>query len=78
MTLLCRYGSYKIEVRPSGLMNALSTFQQMMDALLGLLQFVRVYLHDVIIFWEGLLAHIEHNWQMEVLVSKHFLKVEFQ
>ena len=48
-TFVCRFGTFKFEVMPFGLMNAPSTFQRMMDVILAGLKFVRVYLDDVVV-----------------------------
>ena len=59
-------GLYKILVMPFGLINAPSTFQQMMQKLLTGLNpangpdFVSVYVEDVLIFSETLEEHIHH------------------
>lgn len=45
-TSVCRYGTYKFEVMPFGLMHAPSTFLRMMDIVFRALPFVRVYLDD--------------------------------
>lgn len=47
---VCLYGTYRFEVKPFGLMNAPSTFQRMVDDVLKGLDFVRVYLDDLVIF----------------------------
>ena len=57
-TFVCRYGTYKFEVMPFGLMNAPSTFQRMMDDVFRNLEFVRVYLVDVIVFSPDLDSHL--------------------
>lgn len=49
-TFVCRCGTYQFDVMPFGLMNAPSTFQRMMDRLLGIFPFVKVYLDDLVIF----------------------------
>lgn len=59
-TFVCRYGTFQFEVMPFGLMNAPSTFQRMMDGLLGGLQFAKVYLDDVVVFSKTMAAHMEH------------------
>ena len=60
MKLVCRYGTFQFEVMPFGLMNAPSTFQRMMDGVLKDLPFVRVYLHDLVVFSESLDVHLDH------------------
>ena len=41
-TFVCRYGTFKFEVMPFGLMNDPSTFQRMMDLIFRNCPFVRV------------------------------------
>ena len=59
-TFVCRYGTYKFEVMPFGLMNTPSTFQRMMDDVFRNLEFVRVYLDDVVVFSPNLATHLAH------------------
>lgn len=46
---MCRIETFQFEIMRFGLMNAHSTFQRMMNKVAGHLNFVRVYLDDVII-----------------------------
>lgn len=75
-TFVCRFGMFQFEVMPFGLMNAPSTFQRMMDELLGHLAFVRVYLDGVLIFSRTLEEHIDHLRIVVNTVSSHGLKVK--
>ena len=59
-TFVCRYGTYKFEVMPFGLMNVPSTFQRMMDTIVLGLKFVLVYLDDVVVFSKTLEEHLRH------------------
>lgn len=56
-------------------MNALSTFERMMDDLLGGLQFVKVCLNDVVVFSESTTEHVEHLKEIIILVAILGLKV---
>lgn len=49
-TFVWNYGTYQFEAMQFGLMNAPSTFQRMMVRVLTGLEFVRVYLDDVLCF----------------------------
>lgn len=53
-TFLSRFGKYKFEVMPCGLMNALYTFQRMRHYILRDYEFRRVYLDDMDIFYKDL------------------------
>lgn len=57
---VCRFGTFLFDLIPFGLMNALSTFQRMMDQLLDGLSFVRVYLDDVVVFSKNIDENYEH------------------
>ena len=50
-TFVCRYGMYKFEVMPFGLMNAPSKFQRMMDTIVRGLPPVRANHDDVVVFF---------------------------
>ena len=75
-TFVCRYGTYKFEVMPFGLMNALSTFQRMMDLVFRDLGHVRCYLDDVVVHSRTLEEHIAHLVQVIDIVSRHGLKLK--
>ncbi|KAK4394456.1 RNA-directed DNA polymerase [Sesamum angolense] len=61
-TVVTRYGAFEFLVMPFGLMNALSTFNTMMNQVLhGFLdEFVVLYLDDIIVYSETLAEHVEH------------------
>ena len=59
-TFTTRFGNFRFEVMPMGLINAPSTFQKMMDGLLKDIPFARAYLDDVVIFSASLEDHLEH------------------
>ena len=75
-TFVCRYGTYQFEVMPFGLMNAPSTFQRMMDQVFRHLNFVRVYLDDVVIFSESLEKHLEHLRVAFATIAEAGLKIK--
>lgn len=75
-TFVCRQGTFKFEVMPFGLMNAPSSFQRMMNSLLGHLKFVKVYLDVVVIFSKDMTKHMIHLRAVIELIAKHGLKVK--
>ena len=75
-TFVCRYGTYKFEVMPFGLMNAPSTFQRIMNTNVRGLPFVRVYLDDVVVFSKTLEEHLRHLQQVFDLIDKADLKLK--
>lgn len=75
-TVVCRMGIFQFEVMHSRLMNAPSTFQRMMNKVVGHLHFVRVYLNDVIIFSRSLTDHLGHIQQVLHLIAMNGLKVK--
>lgn len=77
-TFVCRFGTFQFEVMPFGLMNAPSTFQRMMTAILSDLPFVRVYLDDVVIFSPDLEGHMGHIREVVARIAKHGLKLKIK
>lgn len=75
-TFVCRSGTFQFEVMPFGLMNAPSTFQRMMNEVVGHLGFVKVYLDDVVIFLRSLSEHIGNISQVVLLIAENGLKVK--
>ena len=75
-TFVCRYGTYKFEVIPFGLLNAPSIFQRMMDTIVRGLPFVRVYLDDVVIFSKTLEKHLGHPQQVFDVIEEAGLKLK--
>ena len=75
-TFVCRYGTYKFEVMPFGLMNAPSTFQRMMDTIFCGVPFVRVYLDDVVVFSKTLEEHLLHLQQVFDVIDDVGLKLK--
>ena len=59
-TFTTRYGNFRFEVMPMGLINAPSTFQKMMDDILKDIPFARAYLDDVVIFSASIEEHMKH------------------
>lgn len=55
-----RFGSFSFEVMPFGPMNAPSTFQRMAESLFKDLEFVQVYIDDVIIGSRSIEEHTNH------------------
>ena len=60
---------------PFGVMNAPAMFQQLMQRLLSGLQFVSVYLHDVIVYSETLEEHVSHLRTIYEQIRKANLKL---
>lgn len=75
-TFVCRFGTFRFEVMPFGLMNAPATFQRLMDRILEELPFVRVYMDDVIIFSKTLEEHLDHVRLVLERIAKHKLKIK--
>lgn len=75
-TFVCRFETFKYEVMPSGLKNALSTFQQMMNELLEKLSFVKVYLSDCEVLLGTLTEHIGDIENVATGVARHYLKLK--
>lgn len=61
---------------PFGLMNASSTFQSMMNGLLGERLFVKVYLDDAVVFSKNMQQHFPHLRKVIKLLSDHGLKIK--
>lgn len=61
-----------------GLMNALETFQRLMDKVLEGLHFARVYLNDVVIFPGSKEDRIEHLQVFIKRIAKAQLKLEIK
>lgn len=61
---------------PVGLMNAPSSFHRMMNELVRHLDFIKVYLNDVVIFSRNLPDHLRHLQAVVNLISEHGLKVK--
>ena len=53
-------GLYEFRVMPFGVMNAPAVFQRLMQGVLSGLQFISVYLDDVIVYSETLAEHVSH------------------
>lgn len=75
-TVVCRYGSFKFEVMPFGLMNAPSTFQRMVDKVLCSMPFARVYLDDVVVFSANMEDHMKHVREVFGATSTEVLKLK--
>ena len=70
-----RYGNFRFEVMPFGLINAPSTFQKMMDDILKDLPFARAYLDDVVIFSKSMDDHMRHVSAVFDRISSHSLRL---
>jgi hypothetical protein len=66
-------GLYEFVVLPFGLCNAPSTFQSIMQRLLGHLDFVVVYLDDILIFSDSENQHLEHIVKVLEILQKNKL-----
>ena len=70
-TFICRYGTFKFEDMPFGLINAPATFQHMMDTLLKNLDFVRLYIDDIVIHSRTEHDHSVHLRETSKLIAAH-------
>lgn len=77
-TFSCKFGTYRFEVMPFGLINAPPTFQRMMNELLGDLGFVRAYLDDVVIFSRTMTEHLGHVQVVLERISRANLKLKIK
>lgn len=67
-------GSYRFEFKPFGLKNAPSTFAGMINAALGEIRFVQVYLDDFLISLRTMEVTLKHLSEAFSLISRHPLK----
>ncbi len=72
-TFVCKYGTYQFEVMPFGLMHAPATFQKMMDRLFQDMDFVRLYLDDIVIQSKSIAEHLSHLDAMLAKLASHGL-----
>ena len=77
-TFRCRYGTFQFEVMPFGLMNAPATFQRMMDEILQDLDFVKVYIDDIVIYSKTKEDHLMHLQKTLELLHDHGLKLKLK
>lgn len=78
MAFTCKYGTFRFEVMPFGLMNAPAIFQRMMIELLKDITFARVYIEDVVIFSASLEDHIEHIWILLRRIEKDNIQIKLK
>ena len=69
MAFVTRYGLYEYTVLPLGLCNALSTFQRLMNDIMGeyIDEFVLVYLDDILMFST---TECEHEYHLRLVFQK--------
>lgn len=75
-SFVCRQGTFQFEVMSFGLMNAPSTFQRMMNSLMNHLNFVRVYLDNLMIFSKTMSDHLENLGRVIELIPPNGLKLK--
>jgi hypothetical protein len=77
---LSNFGKYSWNVMPFGLKNAPSTFQRMMDKIFSkeILNFILLYLDDIIIYSRTWKEHIEHLKCVFNRLSEHNLQINIQ
>ncbi len=69
-------GLYEFRDMPFGLINAPSTFQQLMQTILaGLSKFCSVYVDDVLVFSDSMAEHVEHLRQVFARLQEAGLKL---
>ncbi|CAF1035659.1 unnamed protein product [Brachionus calyciflorus] len=69
------FGIYEFNRVPYGLTNAPAFFSAIMQSILGGLEFVQVYIDDIIIFSENESEHLEHiQIVLDKLTANNFLK----
>lgn len=56
----CKYGLFQFSLMPFGLLNATSMLQRMATELLGDLDFVKVYIVEVVIYSNFMTEHTTH------------------
>lgn len=59
-TFPCRFGNFKFEVIPFGLMNGPFNFSWIMEQSEGGISLARICLHDFAVFWLSIKKHLEH------------------
>lgn len=69
-------GLYEFNVMPFGLTNAPSTFQRLMDKVLGQSDHYSAYLDDIIIFSKDYQSHLSHLEEVFCKLSKAGLRVK--
>lgn len=74
-TFPIRFGNFRFEVMPMGIINAPSTYQKMMDRILKDVPFTRAYLDDVIIHSSTMDEHVEHLAATLRWLSGHDLRL---
>lgn len=72
-TFVTRYGTFRLEVMPFGLINAPSNFQRMMDEMLMNLPFAHAHLDDVIVHSHTMRKHLKHLSIFFDLIAEHQL-----
>ena len=60
---------------PFGLWNAGTTFQRMMDSILGDLPYCFTYVDDILVLSSSLEEHVEHLRQVLLLCRQHGLTI---
>ncbi len=59
-TFVCKYGTHQFEVMPFGFVNVAATFPRMMDRPFQGMDFVRVYLDDIVVHSKSIEEHLMH------------------
>ena len=72
------FGHYEYLVLPFGLSNGPATFQTLMNRLLGHLDFVIVYLDDILIFSENEHEHFDHIRQVLKILADNSLYAKWE
>lgn len=75
-TLVARSRTYQFEVVPFEHINALATFQRLMDKILHCILFCRAYLDDVVVFSKSADKYLEHLENIFLLLGRHNLKLK--
>lgn len=73
---VCCFRTFQFWVMPFGLVNAPSTFQRMMDQLVGQMPFVKDYLDNMIIFLKTIDKHVMPIEVVVRLMADHELKLK--
>lgn len=74
----CKFGTIRFEVMRFGLMNALATFQSIMNEVLRDPTFARVYLDDVVIFSKDLPDHTDQVITISERISRAGLHLKLK